>query len=658
MNRQYFFAITVFILTTSLPLFSGENRVYSFGPETGPAIIFTTPDQKNQTAIKQLERFAAELTANPPLTHVYIIISANDFRNLPADIDTAYPEGTRKIISMLTDSADAATVILLLPGKSSEVLVRNGIRGATVPSSLLETVTSCLIKKGYNWKLEEYRLPLYRIGWIPENELLGTYIRNGIPAVMLETDIDCIPLFTDMVAAIRPDSGQKNDTHYLIYRICGHLLFFSESQITVIIILATAVILFFLFFLSFLLGEQSEQHMKDFLHVWWVPFLYLAIHIAALYLAQLLTQTLSLFRFGRSDAWQLMRGISLAAKSLIAIFLSTLIVSFNQRFRFPEKSFIYGYIAGIMAMINIFVFSALDFSLAPVFLVAWTITFIFYHKKKPVWQLAGMVILAFPFLPYLKTLISGNPECINPLFTGDNLWNIRIALFIMPFQFLLLQLKQEQKTVGKHNGRYLSITSIALLCAALVSIGILLFLPAWSKSRPLQVHIRQRIDTTGNHISIQTPVELHAIKAIPNPKKAEIPDISADPAALIKISYSSKQFLERQLATITITPMVHADKIEMTVSTTDGISVYDASYPFELQDGGLKSVFSSGQNPGNPFVVNFSSPANLGLTITVRLWSRTNPYGLSISNPKISTDYLLEVERTIQQPPPQKAGGR
>jgi hypothetical protein len=174
-------------------------------------------------------------------------------------------------------------------------------------------------------------------------------------------------------------------------------------------------------------------------------------------------------------------------------------------------------------------------------------------------------------------------------------------------------------------------------------------MPAWSEGKPLSVPVRQTITDEGSSLSTTAPVRLRSLRVTEDETRAaSAPAPAAE--SFVRVSVESRGFLERQLVSLTVDPAIPVQKLEITVTSTNGISVYDASLPFEQRDGGRESRFVSGETPEVPYTVAFSSDRNSDLTATIRAWTRENPYGIRIANGGITTDYLLEIVRTVVLP--------
>jgi len=634
-----------------VPLHALENKIYAFGPKTGPLLVLTGPAGTNSFMENRLQNLCEYFSAHIPKIRITIILTENDYAELPRSIETNYPEGTNKLLSLISEEESVA-VILLLPGKDDSILVRNGVRGKTSPAWLLKTVSVALSDSTIPWSLEEYRMPIYRMGWIDENDLLADYLHAGIPAIILESGSNLTPVLSQIAESMTSGIPETHDNHYLVYKLKDSLAITGENILVLIMIIASAVILMVLIIFSFLFGKKSDQHFRDLFHVWWLPFLYLLVNVLSLYGGQLIVSFLFHFRFGNDKSWTLIPAIAFFAKVTVAWFFITLVASLNRLIRFPDDSFIYGFIANIVCMINIFVFSSLDFSLSILFLSVYVISFIVYHVSRPIAQVPGILAMAIPFIPYVLALIAGADASIAPLYTGSGFWNFRMALFVMPFQLMLTRLSHSVKLDAQKNKIFIPVNLFIVLFFTLVMLGFILFYPAWSEKKPLETHIIQTIDSNGNHLETIIPVNLPNFVVDTDSAIASDPSLGISSESIIEIKTGSQLLLERQLVSVSIHTAIPVRKMEVDVQSEAGIAVYDASILFTLKNSGRNAVFISETKPDNPWTFSFSSNIESPLKITVRAWTRDNPWGVVIRKKDIKTDYLLEVVRTIEMPIP------
>ncbi|HOT62109.1 MAG TPA: hypothetical protein PLU93_04540, partial [Treponemataceae bacterium] len=65
--------------------------------------------------------------------------------------------------------------------------------------------------------------------------------------------------------------------------------------------------------------------------------------------------------------------------------------------------------------------------------------------------------------------------------------------------------------------------------------------------------------------------------------------------------------------------------------------------PFDRVESGETCVFTSGVRPEGTFSFEFSSDADARLSVTARVWSRLNPWGITLRGTSVRPSFLLEV---------------
>lgn len=649
MFKRTFLCLLYASAIISTPLYGEENLLFQFGPKSESELLITAQDQKNSISVQQIYEIARYLEANPPQIHITLAITTEDFSILPKNFQPEKPLGTSTLIESLSGSK-SSPVILLQPNTNDTPHIINGSLKNTSPRWLLETMCNFFEKSGKEYQFTQKRTPLYRLGWHKENSSLGLWLKEGFPAIAIEGKID-IPQFISHIETEFPSGfPQDTDLHYLVFNFKKGTYFLGEGILVLIGVIASAAILFSIFFLGFLFGKRSEQNLRDFFHVWWIPFLFLIINVLALFAGQGLSFFLFRLRFTNIKAWTLLPQIALLAKLIFSWFIFSLIVSLNQLIRLPEDDFIYGYMAYLVCMVSIFIFSSIDFSLSLYFLFVYLIVYLTSHTKKIFFQFLAIILITLPALPYLKALAQADSAIILPLLKGENFWNFNISFFIMPYQLILTRIFHISGRMGFKNKAHFPINVGLTLLGSITISALILFIPAWSKDQPIIISIRQMINSSGSSIILDAPTIPDGV----SPEFDQIENtIEYTPEELIPCSAIINTFLERQLVQLDINPAVPPARIDITIQTDEGFSIYDASIPFTLSNGGNTAHFRSKENPSIPFIINFSTDIKTRLVADIQVLSVKNPLGLRILHEGIKTTYLLDVQRTFNLPPPQ-----
>lgn len=652
MFKRLFLCLLYTYGVISATLSAEENLLYYFGPESETKILITTQAQKNDISIQYIHELKHYLETNPPQVRITLAITAHDISVLPRDFQPESPEGTSKLIQNISGSKNTA-VILLVPSTTEIPRIINGSQKYTSPKWLLESLCTFLDQTRVEYTLAQKRTPVFRLGWQEESSSLGVWLKAGFPAIAIEGSI-AIPQFISYLEHVYPTGLPKDtDQHYLLFNYDTNTYFLGEEILVLIGIIASAAMLFSIFFLGFLFGNKSEQHLRDFLHVWWIPVLFLGVNVLALFSGQGLTFLLFTLRFSNSNSWSLIPHIALIAKLIFSWFIFALIVSFNQLIRLPEDDFIYGYMASLVCMVSIFIFSSIDFSLSLYFLFVYLIVYLSSHTKKIVLQFLAMILITLPALPYAVAIMNANHVILEPLLKGTNFWNFHIAFFIMPYQLMLTRIYHISGRMGFKKKVRFPINVMLTLISSIVISAIILFIPAWSKENPVLISIRQIINSSGSSIILDAPT-------IPEGLTPEF-DLMDNkntytPEDLIPCSATIHTFMERQLVTLLVSPAVPPARIDITLKTEEGFSIYDASIPFTLSNSGNSAHFRSRENPEIPFTINFSTDIKTRLIAEIHVLSLTNPLGLRVKHDGVKTTYLLDARRTFEFPyPPQSS---
>lgn len=652
MMRRLFFCLLIVLITLPFALPAHENRyVYSTSRTDSPLFVLTAPDHPDPSARNLLETYTNTWDEHPPEGRVLAAFTTNDFSRLPESLRKDPPEGTAALIQHLV-TEDSLVMIVLLPGPADRITVHTGIRGNTPPRWLVQTVSDTLQAHDIPWQFAESRMQVYRMGWIRERPVARAYHDAGIPVLCIESSADLSGILDSLTRSFSTGIPEEQDRHFLIQKFRDSVFFIGERTIVLFIIVAFALILLFLFVFSFLTGISPERRLRYTLSLWWLPLLYLIVNITGLYAGGAVATFLFRFRFSTPDSWTLLPVLAITAKFIFAWFITTAILSFNQAIRFPDDDSVYGYLSAFCAMVNIFIFSAFDFSLTPVFILMYAITFIFYHLKHPVFSLAGVFVLFLPLYPYGVILFSGTKEAIEPLLLGESGWNIRIAFLALPFQFMISRFLHSLGFFGRKNDFYLPVQLFPAVIAAFVLAGTILFFPGWEAGRPLPVQIRHSISDTGNRIDLSAPADTRPLRITRDPVLAVSPALAENPESFFRTETHTRRFLDKQLADISITPTLPANRIEVIISADQGISVYSASIPYTYLGAGEDTLFVSPDNPPGSFSFHFSSDEQSLITATIRMYTTENPWGITLADEFTETHYVLEAVRTVEFIPP------
>lgn len=541
---------------------------------------------------------------------------------------------------------NAGAVVVLRKGTGNRVVITNGRRGSTSPKWLLLAVIESLSESDIPFELERGEMPLYRLGWVPDDPDIARTAAPDTPSILLEIPGSMTAFLPSLSVRLQTGIPAESDRHYLTFAFGEALFVPGESFLVTLMIAVSGVTFFILFFFSFTYGSKGEQRLRDFFRVWWLPLFFLAANILALYAAQALTRALMAVQFGSPDAWTVIPVRAFGGKLAFAFFFASLIVTVNQLVPFPRESFIYGYIASIVCLANIFLFSSLDFSLSVLFALAFAIAFSLYHLRNPWIQLTGLILLALPFLPYVRALSRADSVAVGPLLDAAFPWNLRIAMFVMPFQLFMTRLTRSARILTAKRGFHVPILPIAALAVGIAYAGYLVLTPPWTPERPLPVTVRQ----TAGYDGITTETD-SAVMNVSFPVISlageEIPAEETMPNALIDVTLEPRLALGRLIARVTVQPALPLDRLSLTVSSATGTAVLAASREFERTPSGDRATFIIDTPGTDAITVEFTSPGGEELTLVASARTANNPWGTRIEDSSIQMQYELTASRSF-----------
>jgi len=595
----------------------------------------------------------ATLSALPPAggagCEIIVERTAEQKVPVPAFLDDPIPGGHRKLLERIAEY-DAAVVIIVHPGPSDSVRIIPGTAGFTSPGWLVRETAEKLRQSFVPFDFAENRLPLYRLGWMEGDPDAAPYLEAGIPAISVETNMDISPVLQALADSFAKGIPASHDRHYHIVRTASAWRILGERTVVLSIVGTSALILFVMFMFAFVFGRHRDRHRRDLYRIWWMPVVYLALNIACLIAARELVLFLFKFRFNEIGAINYLSIQAFVSKIAFALFFVSLFESFNQLIRFPSDSFVYGYMASVVCLINVFIFSSVDFSLTPLFLAVYAITYAFHYFRHPTAHLAAIPLSLAPFAHYIQVLFKAGPAALEPLTDSNLSVTILLAFLLLPAQLLFLRFLHSVGIFGKRAKKFIPFNLIASFAAAVGFLCVLLFTPAWSTDNPLPVLLHERLDSTGASIETDLPASLAGTGTIFSEELAAAPLAPFAPESFLRVSIESRPFLDRRLVTLTAGSMLSPVRIKVAVRGNTGITVYDASEQFELMSGGLEAVFTSELFPDAVREYRFSTSDDPDLEATVTVWSLENPRGLALTVSEIRSSYVFEVERTFSIP--------
>ncbi len=683
------------------------NEIASFGNSTGfrYVIAVSVPEDDTETAalFSRGRAFFETLASENrlPDAGISLVLTTNDYSRLPETLRPAVPEGAAEVISLLERTGGGAVILILPEEAAGQTVVKCGVKGKTSPPELLSVLITELEKAGINWRLEESHLELYRTGWIPENHILKAYSEAGIPAIAVSTSADIFPALSETVRSLslrdsangfayglteqnyamlkmpellqntaqrlilplfseeRSDDGRTGGIPS-VHLAGGQFIVLSERLIVSVIIFFFSLFLLYLCVLFLFNPETRKRRIKEFCQALPFSVLFVIVNFFAMYLGGRLASALVSLRFGKPDAWILIPRAAVLTKLCFAFLLSSLASNLKNRFQSGRDPVSIGYTAVVSGLINIFVFSALEFSMAGYFIFCYILIFAHAHTKNTPAQIVLTVLAAAVFAPLYAQIVSGNTAAISAIYSNEGGWNILVAFFVLPFQLMVMGISERTGTCLKLTlnlrlpaKRRIKMRVPSMPLAAFVALAVsaaaVFSVPAWSRDKPLPVLINQSITEEGLTVTLDSPASLKNIELsrMQNDSAGFSSLSTPRPKDFISVEFSSRDFLDRKVYELVISPRVNARRIDVSVFSETGIAVNLSSLPFQLEEGGREALFSSNENPETPMHVSFITGTAGSLQAEISCWSTDNPFGFYIEDENIAGSNLLFIKKEM-----------
>ena len=690
--------IILFLLLIAAGFLVYGAEVASFGNREGFQFVvaISVPEEeaeKGAAAFERARAFFSSLPLEDSLRDagITLVLASNDYSRLPESLRPEVPEGAAAVISMLERTGGA--VFLLLPEEEAgQTIVKCGVEGKTSPPELVTALIEQLESASLAWRLEEGHLELYRIGWVRENHILKAYFDAGLPAVALSTAADVFPAIAEAARSLSAVNGFSAQSYIMLKlpailasaidslarpflsgegqdergRIpfapiaAGRYVVLSELLIVVITVLFFSIFLLYTCVLFLSSPSTRAKRVKDFFKA--LPFaaLFAAVNYLSLRLGGGLASSLVAARFGNEAAWTLLPRAAFLTKLFCAVFLSSMVSSLRGRFHLLRDPVSVGHTAAIASLINIVVFSCIEFSMSGYFILSYMIVFAFAHTKRSSLQAVLCLLTLAVFAHLYAQVIEGNTAAISALYSNEGGWNLLASFFALPFQLMSIGIIEKTasrfevpiKLILPKKRRVkirLPLIPLASFAGFIVAAAALLSIPAWSRERPLPVLINESLASDGLIVTLDAPVDLKdvALKHDQWGRGEDAPDLELSPADFIDVDFTARDFLDRKVFELAVTPRVRPRRIDIRIFSDAGIAVNVSPFPFKMDEGGREAIFSSNENPATPLLLSFITGTAGSLHAEISCWSTDNPFGFYIDDENMRVSNLLFIKKEI-----------
>ena len=536
---------------------------------------------------------------------VDIALTANDYNYYEHEnYNRNIFEGSSTYIQNLTSISNTAAIIVspqTLETITTDIGLLNDFvklsisgnntknKNEIVQLGFFSTIINSMAKADVSYYIEGVLLSLHKLNLIKGDLRLGTWLENDIPAVSVSiNDSNSHKIFALLQSVLEefPTSDFSNvDVNYGFLDIFSIRFFINETVYLWLFIITVTVILFLFSHVSFINGAHKNIHKKEIAETWYLAPIIIICTTLVLFLSQTIVFALVPF----SSEYMLLAFI---AKMLFTILIALLLSSLKYIFKFPITGFIYAYIGSISAACNIILFSLIEITLLPLFLIQFLIVQASQKVRNVKILIIYYIAMMFPFIPFIINSASSNEILQLESVTNAGIGiNTLIAIVMLPFQIMTIRIFIRLKiwtTKLKFNPKKF-ITGLSILVFCLIVVTIVLI-----------------VVTKAPQIESSTKL------------------LDTENAELIAITTHNTEKYGNISHTITLKTDEKVAKYEIELYSDTTLPIYSANYPFDILEKPHTAIFTLSENPPNPLIVEFLSAGKSDIICSITAWIDKN----------------------------------
>lgn len=546
-----------------------ENTLLDQESSDNPSVVILIPQEDVISHINSFVDFVKNIPSTSNIS-LFCILTAND--------KTQKTDGSKTALESISNNEHISVIILettQIPepvGYDADLIFVPGSQGAITPRYIFETVNIGLKESHYSYKIRGHFLSLYRLGLISSTPILSTWQKGEIDACSIIVQNQAFKEISQWLNPIILNFDNANFNHrdkYYSYFSFFPSFYITEKAYTIFLIIVTLVTLFVIFGFSFVMGEKSAIYKQQFTKTWFLIPLILFFTCLFLYFGQNITQFL--FPIYEKAA------VSAFLLKIAFAFLFLALFSFLQYlFKMPLTQFIYGYLLGIIAFLNIYIFSVLDISLLLLFVCEYLLIYLTRPAKRIVPLFFSFILIVLPYVPLLYDVWTlGTMHIIEKFFMTSFWGNLLIACILLPFQIMFIRVLVKFELWGKRH----SVSIQKILIQAVVIIFLIAFISIGSH------FISNRVET----------IESQELEFLQNNKSSSI-SLKTDRKILFGSSINE----------IIISSKLPVLNYHITITSESTLPIYEANYPYDILSTPYIAEFTLSDYPPEPFVLEFT----------------------------------------------------
>jgi len=504
--------------------------------------------------------------------------------------DNSSITGTKIFTQEIDNKSDFFSIILNFDDIQKNKILTGNIELST-PLWLTKQIVNIFTNTNTDFEFSHPLLSLYRLGILKGNDKMSYFINSNIPAIAItlcdyENNKEFIFL-KNLVEKIDVSESQEWDTHYIFLQLPSPLkpVWLNERIFIISCIIVAFTTLLILCGLSFI-GKSGARYKKDFIRSWYMIPLTIGVSIFTLVAGQ---QILIYFDFFRKFDFVFLFGLKIS----FSIIFITILFAIQETFRIPIASFVYGYTISIIAILNIFIFSAVDILFFVAFSVEYVIIYLARTAKRVPFLVFWAIMMITPFIPYVFITLKNIDEANLKFLVFCSLEkNIILSFSIFPFQIMWQRILVRLNIFSALKGYSI----FRAFISNVISISILIVLTL-----------------SGTFFITKYMNKKEEIKPIEIVKKEneEIQNLS--------VKIIENEFLGMNSNHIKITSKENALRYCVKISSKDQVPIYESTYNYSISNTN-SAIFNIPDYPPKNITIDYAADSNLDSTINVEAY--------------------------------------
>lgn len=440
--------------TTQSLIVGGENafpyNIILFYPANNQTTL-TDSSENNQNLVLQIcmeDFFKAEETiinlakfinTNNFSFNTYILISYGD-RQIITKENMIF--GSNVFLSSLFNSESSVAVLLNLNTEKNEIISYSN--SEISPMWMIKFFYNAFFEQDISKNLESFYISqVFKYSFLTSHKLLSTFMNNGIQSIQLDFNYEAInsgkteTILTDFIQNFSKNYNNQWNQNFLMIKLFNKFFWISETPLVNLIIIVSCIILFLLFFYFVTNKNVAKKFLFSEKNIWYFPAIYIFLMIFCHFLG-----TNIFYEFIKSTTSE-NKFLYLIFFNFTFVFLSffsfaKIKIQFSKKY-YKEKAL--DLQALILSFANLIIFSLVDITLYPIFLLEFFIFLICYKRKNKGSKFIYLLLAILIFLPYVYTFsINLNLKNWEQIIIYNKNFTLCLILIFAPIVILLFRI--------------------------------------------------------------------------------------------------------------------------------------------------------------------------------------------------------------------------